>query len=200
MITGEKVLTKGKRGFSMIQEAARFAAKAHEGVLRKGSRLPYIVHPMEVALIVSVMTDDPEVIAAAYLHDVIEDAGVTYEELKEKFGKRVADLVQVESEDKSKTWHERKQTTINRMKQAPREAKLIAFGDKLSNLRSTSADYLMMGDDIWQKFNEKRKEMHGWYYGSLREAFKELEEYPYYHEYCVLWEHVFGDMDLDIEA
>ena len=67
----------------MIKEAARFAAKAHEGAVRKGSHLPYIVHPMEVAMVVSAMTDDVEVIAAAYLHDVIEDANVTYEKLKE---------------------------------------------------------------------------------------------------------------------
>lgn len=183
----------------MIQEAARFAAEAHKDAVRKGTKLPYIVHPIEVALIVSVMTDDPEVIAAAYLHDVIEDAGVTYEELEARFGARVADLVQAESEDKSKSWKERKQATVNHMQQASRDAKMIAFGDKLSNLRSTSADYLAMGDEIWQKFNEKRKEMHGWYYGSLREAFKELEEFPYYHEYCVLWQHVFGEMEISFE-
>ena len=91
----------------MIKEAARFAAKAHEGAVRKGSHLPYIVHPMEVAMVVSAMTDDVEVIAAAYLHDVIEDANVTYEKLKETFGTRVADLVQTESEDKTRTWKER---------------------------------------------------------------------------------------------
>lgn len=181
----------------MIQEAAGFAAEAHKGAVRKGTKLPYIVHPMEVALIVSVMTDDPEVIAAAYLHDVIEDAGVTYEELQSRFGTRVADLVQAESEDKSKSWQERKQATIHHMQHASHEAKMIAFGDKLSNLRSTSADYLAMGDEIWQKFNEKRKEMHGWYYGSLREAFRELDSFPYYYEYCVLWEHVFGEGKAD---
>ena len=70
----------------MIQKAAEFAAYAHAGALRKGSKLPYIVHPREVAMIVAMMTEDPEVIAAAYLHDVIEDAGVRYEELEEQFG------------------------------------------------------------------------------------------------------------------
>ena len=63
----------------MIQKAAAFAAKAHEGALRKGSNMPYIVHPKEVAAIVAVMGGEPEAIAAAYLHDVIEDAGITYE-------------------------------------------------------------------------------------------------------------------------
>lgn len=176
----------------MIQKAAGFAAKAHEGAVRKGSRLPYIVHPMEVAMIVSVMTDDPEVIAAAYLHDVIEDAGVTYQELEEQFGHRIAELVLEESEDKLKTWKERKQATIDRLETANRDAKMIAFGDKLSNLRSTAKDYLIMRDDIWQKFREKDKRMHAWYYGNLKTAFEEFCDYPFYEEYCLLWDNVFG--------
>ena len=175
----------------MIKEAARFAAKAHEGAVRKGSHLPYIVHPMEVAMVVSAMTDDVEVIAAAYLHDVIEDANVTYEKLKETFGTRVADLVQTESEDKTRTWKERKQATIDRLKDATYEEKVIAFADKLSNLRSTAADYLVVGDEIWQKFHEKDKRMHAWYYKSLREHFQEFEAYPFYQEYCLVWEYVF---------
>ena len=77
----------------MIKEAARFAAKAHEGAVRKGSHLPYIVHPMEVAMVVSAMTDDVEVIAAAYLHDVIEDANVTYEKLKETYNLQLKKLI-----------------------------------------------------------------------------------------------------------
>ena len=85
----------------MIQRAAEFAARVHEGALRKGSNMPYIVHPKEVAMIVSVMTKEPEVVAAAYLHDVIEDAGVTYQELEDKFGSLVAELVRAESEDKT---------------------------------------------------------------------------------------------------
>ena len=76
----------------MIRRAAEFAAKAHEGALRKGSRIPYISHPMEVDMIVELITDDKDLIAAAYLHDVIEDAGVTYDELEQEFGTRVADL------------------------------------------------------------------------------------------------------------
>ena len=124
----------------MIQQAARFAAKAHEGKMRKGSEIPYIVHPLETAVIVSRMTEDPELISAALLHDVLEDTEVTFEELSELFGKRVADLVAAESEDKRKTWKERKQATIERLASASREEKLLCLADKLSNLRSTTAD------------------------------------------------------------
>ncbi len=175
----------------MIQKAARFAARAHEGMVRKGSRFPYIVHPMEVAMIVSLITDDPEVIAAAYLHDVIEDAGIRYEELEEQFGRRVADLVQSETEDKSKSWKERKSATIEHLQSATREEKLLAFGDKLSNLRSTAMDYLLMGDDIWQKFREKDKKEHGWYYGSLMKVFEEFQDTSFFREYQMLWKRVF---------
>ncbi len=177
----------------MIQKAAEFATRVHEGALRKGSNMPYIVHPKEVAMIVAVMTEEPEVIAAAYLHDVIEDAGVTYRELAETFGGRVADLVQAESEDKTRTWQQRKQATVERLRSAGREERMIAFGDKLSNLRSTAADYLVMGDGIWNKFRQKDKNMHAWYYRSVFESFGEFEEYPFYEEYRLLLRLVFGE-------
>ena len=71
----------------MINEAIEFAAKAHEGQLRKGTKKPYIVHPIEVSEIVSAMTDDEEVICAAVLHDTIEDCrGITKDVLKLRFG------------------------------------------------------------------------------------------------------------------
>jgi myo-inositol-1(or 4)-monophosphatase len=176
----------------MIRKAAEFAARAHEGALRKGSRIPYISHPMEVAMIVALMTDDRDLIAAAYLHDVIEDAGVTYQELEEEFGTRIAQLVKKESEDKSKTWLERKQATIDRLKDARKEDKILAFGDKLSNLRSTAKDYMVVGDEIWQKFRAKDKKLQGWYYISMVDSFGVFKEHPFYQEYLWLLTLVFG--------
>ena len=99
----------------MVQKAIDFATKVHEGQYRKGTDRPYIVHPMEVGKIVSTMTQDEEIISAAILHDTIEDTGVTYEDLKQEFGTRVADLVAAESEDKSKTWIERKGHTLEHL-------------------------------------------------------------------------------------
>lgn len=179
----------------MIQKAASYAAKAHEGVFRKGSNMPYIVHPKEVAAIVAAMGGAPEEIAAAYLHDVIEDAGITYEQLLDEFGRTVADLVLAESEDKTKTWIERKQATIDRLRTAVREEKRITFADKLSNLRSTAEDYLAMGDVIWQKFRQKEKAMHAWYYRSVFDSFADFKNFPFYQEYEMLLELVFGDID-----
>ncbi len=175
----------------MVRRAAEFAAKAHEGAVRKGSTIPYIVHPRETAVIVSGITDDPEVIAAALLHDVMEDAHVGYEELRTLFGQRIADLVRGESEDKSKTWKERKQATIEHMKTACYKEKLICLGDKVSNLRSMAADQLAQGDSMWLKFREKDKNMHAWYYKGILEQLSEFKEELAYREYVALVDRIF---------
>lgn len=179
-------------GLIMIQKAAEFATKAHEGALRKGGKLPYIYHPMEVALLVSLMTEDEEVIAAAYLHDVLEDTQVTAQELGQAFGERVLALVQAETEDKSLTWRERKGNTIYHLKHASREVKILTLADKLSNLRATARDYLYMGDRVWDRFNEKRKACHQWYAKGIMEGLRDMEEYPEYREYRELYKYVFG--------
>ena len=69
----------------LISEAVSFAAKAHDGMRRKQSNTPYIIHPLEAAVIVSTMTDDQHIISAAALHDVVEDTMVTLDEIEEKF-------------------------------------------------------------------------------------------------------------------
>lgn len=179
----------------MIREAAAFAAEAHKGALRKGSSIPYMTHPAETAVIVATMTEDEEVIAAALLHDVIEDAGVTQEEIKEKFGARVACLVAAESEDKSKSWIERKGATIESLKMASRDSKILALGDKLSNLRCTARDYMEIGDEVWERFRQKDPKMQGWYYTGVLQNLKDLQEFPAYQEYAILCRFVFGGMD-----
>ena len=175
----------------MIQKAAVFAAKVHEGMMRKGSKIPYIYHPMEVALIVAQMTDDPEVIAAAYLHDVLEDTSVTPEELERTFGGRILSLVQEESEDKERTWRERKASTIEHLKQASREVKLLTLGDKLSNMRSTARDYMVIGDEIWQRFNEKNRESHRWYLAGILDSLQDLKDLAAFQELERLYQLVY---------
>lgn len=178
----------------MIQEAIDYAAKAHEGAVRKGSLIPYITHPLEAAVIVSLMTTDEELIAAALLHDVIEDAGKSGEELEAIFGHRVASLVMSESEDKSKSWLERKTATIEGLRVADRDQKILALGDKLSNIRSTAKDQMLLGDKIWERFHEKDMEKHGWYYWGVADALSEMKEYGEYQEFLKLCRLVFGDL------
>ena len=161
-------------------------------MVRKGGSMPYIYHPMEVALLVSRMTQDAEVIAAAYLHDVLEDTPVTAEELGQIFGSRVLALVQAETEDKSLTWKERKGQTIRHLEHASLEVKFLTLADKLSNIRATARDYMVMGDEIWVRFNERRKELHKWYAKGILDGLEDLSEYPAYQEYKDLYQFVFG--------
>lgn len=176
----------------MVEKATAFAMKAHEGAFRKGTTVPYIVHPLETAVIVSLMRNDEELISAALLHDVVEDAGVTREQLEAEFGHRVTCLVMEETEDKSKSWKERKAATLEHLETASQESRILMLGDKLSNLRCTARDYLVIGDQIWDRFNEKRKSEHAWYYVGVAERIRELEQFPAYQEYVLLCRQVFG--------
>jgi len=188
------------RELTLLDRAIIFATKAHSGTTRKGTNVPYIVHPIEAAAIVSAMTDDEEIIAAAVLHDVLEDTDATREELHARFGYRITELVANESEDKrrdlpaSLTWKIRKQETITFLEtRASRDAKILALADKLSNLRAIHRDTCIIGDKVWERFNEKDKGMHGWMYRSIAEALRELEEHPTWQEYDRLVRTVFGE-------
>lgn len=178
----------------MIDDAMDFAAKAHAGQLRKGTRRPYIVHPIEVADIVSSMTKDEEVICAAVLHDTVEDCkGITFDILKLRFGARVADMVAQESEDKSLSWEERKGATITRLKNAPVEVQMIGLADKLSNMRDIDRDYPVAGDDLWKRFRMQSKSALAWYYKGIRDVLKEnFSGVAAYEEYCRLIDKNFG--------
>ena len=179
---------------NIIDRAIIFATNAHSGTMRKGTTIPYIVHPMEAGAIAAGLTDDYEVIAAAILHDTLEDTNTTFSSLKEAFGERVADLVAFESEDKqperpaNATWRERKQATIDSLLTAEQEEMIIAFSDKLANLRAIYRDYLNLGNELWNRFNQKDTKEHLWYYGSFLNTCKCLEPTAAYKEFKKLYE------------
>ena len=182
----------------LFERATVFAAAAHQGMTRKGNRIPYLAHPIEAASIIAQMTDDQELVAAAVLHDVIEDTEVTLPELEHFFGKRIAFYVGGESEDKRRelppesTWVLRKQETITFLRErADRNAKMLALADKLSNLRSIARDMISSGDRTWERFHQKDKRMHGWMYREIAKAVRELEPYPAWKEYDELIHQVF---------
>lgn len=185
----------------MFQEAVEFATKAHEGQIRKGTKKPYIVHPIEVAEIVAAMTSDEEVLCAAVLHDTIEDCtGVTEETIRSRFGERVAALVAGESEDKTKTWEERKGTTIRNLKTESRELQMIALADKLSNMRDIDRDYPVLGESLWMQFRMHSKHAIGWYYKGVMESLqKDFQDVPAFQEYCRLVKKHFGDAPASLE-
>ena len=183
----------------LVSEAIAFAAKAHDGMRRKKSGTPYILHPMEAAVIVGTMTDDQNLIAAAALHDVVEDAGITLEEIEEKFGKRVRELVQSETEDKrdhlpaAQTWHIRKEESLDVLKNTEDLGVLMVWlGDKLANMRSFYQDWMVEGDAMWQRFNQKDVAEQAWYYRSILSLTQRLSDTSAWLEYKTLTELVFG--------
>ena len=190
----ERNLEMSEEEIRMINKAREFATKAHEGQVRKGTNRPYIVHPIEVGDIVSSMTQDAEVISAALLHDTIEDCEhVSRMLLAEEFSERVANMVAQESEDKSKTWMERKRATIEHIRNAPHEVKLICLADKLSNIRDIDRDYPVLGDELWNRFRMKDKDTIGWYDKGVRDSLEDtLNTLKPYEEYCMLIKKNFG--------
>ena len=183
----------------LVSEAVVFAVRAHDGMRRKNSDAPYILHPMEAAVIVGTMTADQNVIAAAALHDVVEDAGVTIEEVEEKFGKRVRDLVASETEDKradlppAATWRIRKEETLAILRDTDdMDVLRVWLGDKLANMRAIHQNHKAEGDAMWQRFNQKDPREHAWYYGRIVELTERLSDTSAWLEYKALTELVFG--------
>lgn len=183
----------------LISEAITFAAKAHDGMRRKKGESPYILHPMEAAVIVGSMTDDQSLIAAAALHDVVEDTGISIEEIEAKFGKRVRELVESETEDKraelppSDTWRIRKEESLAVLKNAEDIAVLMVWlGDKLANMRAIYRDFKIEGNAMWQRFNQKNVDEQAWYYRSIVTLTERLSHTSAWLEYKTLTELVFG--------
>ena len=183
----------------LVSEAIAFAVKAHDGMRRKKSDVPYILHPMEAAVIVGTISNDQNLIAAAALHDVVEDAGITIEEVEAKFGKRVRELVESETEDKradlppTDTWRIRKEESLEVLKNTDDIAVLIVWlGDKLANMRSIYRDFKVEGVEMWQRFNQKDVNEQAWYYRSIVKLTERLSNTSAWLEYKTLTELVFG--------
>ena len=181
----------------LLDRAIIFAVKAHHNSERRGKGFPYIVHPMEAVEIVATITSDQELLAAAVLHDTVEDTDVTLEDIRHEFGDRVASIVEAESDkniegvSETDTWMERKQTAIDRLRQAPLDAKIVAMGDKLSNMRAIYRDYMTKGDSLWQIFHVSDKSVHEWRYRKLAESLSDLSDTFAYKEFTGLIDKVF---------
>ena len=189
---------------NLLDRAIIFAVKAHHNTERRGKGFPYIVHPMEAVEIVATMTTDQELLAAAALHDTIEDTDVTVEQIRAEFGDRIAQLVHAESDqingevfngvngDEEATWHDRKKAAIDRLAAAPHDAKIVAMGDKLSNMRAIWRDYQLKGDELWKIFHVKDKASHEWHYRGLATSLRELSDTFAYKEFVQLIDEVFA--------
>ena len=144
---------------TLILKAAHFAAEQHRDQRRKDIHAsPYIIHPISVALAISQIggVDDPEILAAALLHDIIEDTETTPEELEAEFGKKVCEYVLDVSDDKTLPKDERKRRQIEHAKKISKGAALIKLGDKISNV----TDVINSPPEDWDI--NRRKEYLDW--------------------------------------
>ena len=154
----------------LIDSAIEFAAKVHGNGVRKGTDIPYITHPFSVGILLTEIGCSEEVIAAGILHDTVEETPTTLDDLLTTFGKQVADIVAGCTEpDKSLPWEERKQHTIDFLKIAPLEVRLVSCADKLHNIRSIAIEYSRIGDRIWKRFKRGKKDQE-WYYRGIVES------------------------------
>jgi (p)ppGpp synthase/HD superfamily hydrolase len=179
----------------LIDRAIDFAARAHLGHTRKSDDVPYIAHPVAVAMILQQMGCGPEIVAAGLLHDTVEDTGVTLEQLRQGFGERIAEIVAGCTEpDKGNSWEKRKSHTIAHLRTAELAVKLVAAADKYHNLTNTLRHHDALGEAVWQRFN-RGVEQQAWYYrnvtASLVANVVEPERYPVFGQLERLVEQVF---------
>lgn len=165
---------------SLVFKAIRLVADAHEGQYRKGTRLPYIVHLVNVMKTLVDLGCDDEIVAAGILHDVVEDTSLELKDVEGYFGNRVASLVKGASEvremdngyDEIASWQTRKEHTIAFLaSEAKEDQLLITCADKLDNITAIKEDYLKLGEALWERFNAGKERQH-WYYTQMAHSFK----------------------------
>lgn len=175
-----------------INKAFLFALYAHGEQTRKDG-LPYIIHPFEVGLELARNGADEALICAGLLHDTIEDAYILPEQLTAAFDSDVAQLVLEDSEDKTKSWEERKQAAIRSLYTGSRAHQMLMCADKLANLRSIRDGLAADGDAVWSRFKRGRSSQ-AWLFRETVRALAPLAGLPMYEELKTLTETIFADI------
>ena len=180
----------------ITEKAKSFAITAHIGQIRKSDKeKPKIIHPINVANILQEYNFDDNVIAAGYLHDVIEDTNYTKEDLLKSFGEDVDSLVLgATEEDKSLSWEERKQETITKVKTLDLRHKAIVCADKISNLEDLRIIFEINGKKDFSAFKrgfDKQK----WYYTGVYDSliYNEDEKNDMFVRLKLLIDYIFYD-------
>lgn len=169
-----------------FEEALVFATQLHAVQTRKGTDIPYISHLLAVTAIVLENGGNEDEAIAALLHDAIEDQGgaATREEIRRRFGNAVVAIVDgcTDAEVIPKPpWRGRKEAYIAHIRSAPPSVRLVSAADKLHNARTVLADYRVLGDALWQRFNGG-KEGTLWYYRAVTNALKDAGTNPLVEE------------------
>ena len=174
--------------------ALKFAAHAHMGQYRKGTSIPYLVHPVSVMQYLIKNNAPADAVIAGVLHDTLEDTATTPAQLRATFGDRVTELVIGASEpDKSLSWHERKAHTLATLSQTSDIAQLmVCCADKLHNVTCTLNDYKQYGDAVWERFNRGYLDQK-WYYTSLADIFaRHTSASAIFSDYIAVVRELFG--------
>ncbi|HMO31413.1 MAG TPA: HD domain-containing protein [Lacibacter sp.] len=184
---------------SLVAAALRFAAHHHGHQFRKGTRIPYLSHLLNVCAWLARREYDDEILAAALLHDVVEDTDATLGQVTDGFGTRVATIVAGATEleklekkalNKAATWQQRKEQTLHFLRHdASYEQLLVSGADKLDNLHSLVTDHALVGEALWLRFNAP-KALQQWYYTSVALLLEEKAEL----------DPVFGEMATEMKA
>ncbi|MCK4597777.1 HD domain-containing protein [bacterium] len=185
-------MTPLKIGYSdIVQRALVFAAKKHTEP-RKGTDIPYITHPAHVAIILARHGFDENVLAAAILHDVLEDTETIPEELGREFGEQILHLVQELSEPqfdqpKGETWGLRKKAKLGMLQTASRSTLAIAAADRVHNTANILHDIEKEGPSVWTRFNSRPERILE-FGRKVLEILRERFPHPLTEEYAELLE------------
>lgn len=179
---------KNPRPMDRIARAVVYAAQCHAGQFRKGTTIPYIVHPCAVALRLQRYGAEEDVIIAGLLHDVVEDAGVALEDLRREFGDRVAELVAKVSEQKRSVegeipWETRKRDALARLQVAGASAALIKAADVVDNIWTVCTDLERDGEGVWTRFKRGRESQLRLYRQTLDVCREILGDHPIIQEF-----------------
>jgi (p)ppGpp synthase/HD superfamily hydrolase len=170
---------------SLIERALKVAVVAHAGQVRKSDGSPYIVHPVMVARMLDRAGFSEEVVAAALVHDVLEDTDVTEAELRAALGDAVVDIVFGVSEQTELPWEERKQKYIERVASSGEAVMAVSVADKIHNAESLLDAAASMGSRVWEVFN-RGKEKKLWFEESLYAALVPKFQHPILAQYRTL--------------
>ncbi len=183
----------------LVDRAIGFAARAHANQRRKTGDVPYIAHPFAVGMLLQKMGCDETIVAAGLLHDTVEDTHVTLEEIRERFGEEVAEIVAgcTEPPKKKVDWETRKLHTIHSLQDASIAVKLVAAADKYHNLLHTLYNERTYGQSIWKRFG-RGKEQQAWYYRSILQSLManvpDADRYPIFSDLAAVIEELFADV------
>ncbi|MBV7506644.1 HD domain-containing protein [Bacillus sp. sid0103] len=162
----------------IIEHALQVASFRHREQCRKNTNIPYIVHPVAVGMMLMKEGYEVEIIAAGILHDTVEDTDLTLSDIEQEFGGRIAKIVEGCSEpNKSLPWKARKEHTIEFLKTASEDIRVVACADKLHNIRSIINDYELLGESVWDRFNAG-EEQQKWYYTNIVKSLGQMSWFP----------------------